>query len=187
MGRRPVGESRKRWRSRPDPTKRKRGRNVKPSPSIQSLYDAEPSVKTTKFTAEEESIINYLTRGSTNDLCEVLICIEGAKWPLTRKEVGESFRPRGLVCNMSNLLAAQSDEFNNLLRDDCDPDKVGYDVLKCNMGFVLVRGFLISLAAGVAPLSLAAAFKIDSGVIIMLSVILQPISASIYLDCLKYL
>ncbi|KAI8554171.1 hypothetical protein RHMOL_Rhmol05G0078100 [Rhododendron molle] len=34
---------------------------------------------------------------------EVLIRIEGAKWPLTRKEVGESFRPKDLVCNMSCL------------------------------------------------------------------------------------
>ncbi|KAF7144198.1 hypothetical protein RHSIM_Rhsim05G0131400 [Rhododendron simsii] len=154
-----------------DPTKRKRRRYVKPSPSIKSPYVAEPSVKTTKITEEEDSIINYLTTGPpTNDLSEVLIRIEGTKWPLTRKEVGESFRPRGLVSNMvmytftewrmlkeraiatkghpsrhifsptfaSNLLHAQSDEFSSVLRDDCDPDKVGYDVLKCDMLFLPV-------------------------------------------------
>ncbi|KAG5548668.1 hypothetical protein RHGRI_014124 [Rhododendron griersonianum] len=148
-----------------DPTKRKRRRNVKPSPSIKSPYVAQPFVKTTKLTEEEETIIKYLIKGLTNDLSEVLISIEGAKWPLTRKEVGESFRPRGLVPNMvmytftewrmmkeravatngrpsrhifapafaSNLLAAQSDEFSTVLRDDCDPNKLGYDLLKCDM------------------------------------------------------
>ncbi|KAF7136121.1 hypothetical protein RHSIM_Rhsim08G0133200 [Rhododendron simsii] len=145
----------------------------------------------------------------------------------------------GPWAHSSNLLHAQSDEFSSVLRDNCDPDKVGYDVLKCDMqknlfallkktrrrsrndsrifkveyadvpqqtnihdcgiyvmklvdcwdgrtypsaerqqgyfevilwvrGFVLVRGFLISLAASVAALSLVAAFKMDSGVIIML-------------------
>ncbi|KAI8568793.1 hypothetical protein RHMOL_Rhmol02G0228000 [Rhododendron molle] len=64
---------------------------------------------------------------------EVLIRIKGAKWPLTRKEVAESFRVRGHVSNMSNLLASESDEFSTVLRDDCDPDKVGYELLKCDM------------------------------------------------------
>ncbi|KAG5555783.1 hypothetical protein RHGRI_006433 [Rhododendron griersonianum] len=153
-----------------DPTKRKRRRNVKPSPSIKSPYVAQPIVKTTKLTEEEEAIIKYLLKGPTNELSEVLIRIEGAKWPLTRKEVGESFRPRGLVCNMvmytftewrmmkeravatngrpsrhifapafaSNLLATKSDEFSTVLRDDCDPDKLGYDLLKCDMLFLPV-------------------------------------------------
>ncbi|KAG5524269.1 hypothetical protein RHGRI_031066 [Rhododendron griersonianum] len=153
-----------------DPTKRKRRRNVKPSPSIKSPYVAQPIVKTTKLTEEEEAIIKYLLKGQTNELSEVLIRIEGAKWPLTRKEVGESFRPRGLVCNMvmytftewrmmkeravatngrpsrhifapafaSNLLATKSDEFSTVLRDDCDPDKLGYDLLKCDMLFLPV-------------------------------------------------
>ncbi|KAG5513037.1 hypothetical protein RHGRI_038544 [Rhododendron griersonianum] len=153
-----------------DPTKRKRRRNVKPSPSIKSLYVAQPIVKTTKLTKEEEAIIKYLVKGPTNELSEVLIRIEGAKWPLTRKEVGESFRPRGLVSNMvmytftewrmmkeravatngrpsrhifapafaSNLLASKSDEFSTVLRDDCDPDKLGYDLLKCDMLFLPV-------------------------------------------------
>ncbi|KAG5562415.1 hypothetical protein RHGRI_005224 [Rhododendron griersonianum] len=153
-----------------DPTKRKRRRNVKPSPSIKSPYVAQPIVKTTKLTEEEEAIIKYLLKGPTNELSEVLIRIEGAKWPLTRKEVGESFRPRGLVSNMvmytftewrmmkeravatngrssrhifapafaSNLLATKSDEFSTVLRDDCDPDKLGYDLLKCDMLFLPV-------------------------------------------------
>ncbi|XP_058211728.1 uncharacterized protein LOC131323908 [Rhododendron vialii] len=148
-----------------DPTKRKRRRNVKPSPSIKSPFVAQPFVKTTKLKEEEESVINYLIRGPTNDLSEVLIRIEGAKWPLTHKEVAQSFKLRGLVCNMvmytftdwrmlkerahatkahpsrhifspafaSNLLATESDKYSNVLRDDCDPDKLGYDVLKCDM------------------------------------------------------
>ncbi|KAI8567878.1 hypothetical protein RHMOL_Rhmol02G0155500 [Rhododendron molle] len=83
-----------------DPIKTKRRRNVKPSPSIKSPYVAVPFVKTTKITTEEETIINYLMNGPTNDLSEVLIRIEGAKWPLTRKDVAESFRVRGHVSNM---------------------------------------------------------------------------------------
>ncbi|KAI8567349.1 hypothetical protein RHMOL_Rhmol02G0114800 [Rhododendron molle] len=83
-----------------DPIKTKRRRNVKPSPSIKSPYVAVPFVKTTKITTEEETIIKYLMNGPTNDLSEVLIRIKGAKWPLTRKEVAESFRVRGHVSNM---------------------------------------------------------------------------------------
>ncbi|KAI8534870.1 hypothetical protein RHMOL_Rhmol10G0130300 [Rhododendron molle] len=116
-----------------DPIKTKRRRNVKPSPSIKSPYVAVPFVKTTKITTEEETIIKYLMNGPTNDLSEVLIRIKGAKWPLTRKEVAESFRVRGHVSNMSNLLASESDEFSTVLRDDCDPDKLGYELLKCDM------------------------------------------------------
>ncbi|XP_058223210.1 uncharacterized protein LOC131332918 [Rhododendron vialii] len=153
-----------------DPTKRKRRRNLKPSPSIKSPFVAQPFVKTTKLKEDEESVINYLIRGPTNDLSEVLIHIQGAKWPLTRKEVAQSFKPRGLVSNMvmytftdwrmlkerahatkahpsrhifspafvSNLLASESDKYSNVLRDDCDPDKLGYDLLKCNMLFLPV-------------------------------------------------
>ncbi|KAG5560280.1 hypothetical protein RHGRI_003544 [Rhododendron griersonianum] len=51
-----------------DPTKRKRRRNVKPSPSIKSPYVAQPIVKTTKLTEEEEAIIKYLLKGPTNEL-----------------------------------------------------------------------------------------------------------------------
>ncbi|KAG5556930.1 hypothetical protein RHGRI_007238 [Rhododendron griersonianum] len=82
-----------------DPTKRKRRRNVKPSPCIKSPYVAQPFVKTTKLTEEEEAIIKYLLKGPTNDL---------------------------------------SDEFSTVLRDDCDPDKLGYDLLKCDMLFLPV-------------------------------------------------
>ncbi|KAG5547961.1 hypothetical protein RHGRI_013599 [Rhododendron griersonianum] len=38
----------------------------------------------------------------------------------------------------SNLLATKSDEFSTVLRDDCDPDKLGYDLLKCDMLFLPV-------------------------------------------------
>ncbi|KAI8531104.1 hypothetical protein RHMOL_Rhmol11G0111200 [Rhododendron molle] len=76
---------------------------------------------------------NVIWEGQT-DGSEVLINIEGAKWPLTCKEFAKSFRPRGLVCRMSNLLVVQSDEFNNVLQVDCDPIKVVYDVLKCEHG-----------------------------------------------------
>ncbi|XP_058211785.1 uncharacterized protein LOC131323969 [Rhododendron vialii] len=38
----------------------------------------------------------------------------------------------------SNLLATESDKYSNVLRDDCDPDKLGYDVLKCDMLFLPV-------------------------------------------------
>ncbi|KAG5558707.1 hypothetical protein RHGRI_008612 [Rhododendron griersonianum] len=128
----------------------------------------------------------------------------------------------------SNLLATKSDEFSTVLRDDCDPDKLGYDLLKCDMLFLPVlesdhwfcvcislvesRVYILDsmkgkeenveqleqvgsivllarrtnlvagpifLAAGLAALALAAALKMDSGVFIMLSVILQPISACI--------
>ncbi|KAG5527870.1 hypothetical protein RHGRI_028710 [Rhododendron griersonianum] len=37
-----------------------------------------------------------------------------------------------------NLLAVERDEFSIVLRDDCDPDKVGYDLLKCDMLFLPV-------------------------------------------------
>ncbi|KAG5516646.1 hypothetical protein RHGRI_037396 [Rhododendron griersonianum] len=83
----------------------------------------------------------------------------------------------------SNLLATKSDEFSTVLRDDCDPDKLGYDLLKCDMVLLARRTNLVAgpifLAAGLAALALAAALKMDSGVFIMLSVILQPISACI--------
>ncbi|KAG5526289.1 hypothetical protein RHGRI_032539 [Rhododendron griersonianum] len=128
----------------------------------------------------------------------------------------------------SNLLATKSDEFSTVLGDDCDPDKLGYDLLKCDMLFLPVlesdhwfcvcislvesRVYILDsmkgkeenveqleqvgsivllarrtnlvagpifLAAGLAALALAAALKMDSGVFIMLSVILQPISACI--------
>ncbi|KAG5564180.1 hypothetical protein RHGRI_000390 [Rhododendron griersonianum] len=133
-------------------------------------------IKETRDEIEEEGEVggqkSYMGRRplSESRKSEVLIRIEGAKWPLTRKEVGESFRPRGLVCNMvmytftewrmmkeravatngrpsrhifapafaSNLLATKSDEFSTVLRDDCDPDKLGYDLLKCDMLFLPV-------------------------------------------------
>ncbi|KAG5554048.1 hypothetical protein RHGRI_011798 [Rhododendron griersonianum] len=138
----------------------------------------------------------------------------------TRDEIEEEGEP--------NLLATKSDEFSTVLRDDCDPDKLGYDLLKCDMLFLPVlesdhwfcvcislvesRVYILDsmkgkeenveqleqvgsivllarrtnlvagpifLAAGLAALALAAALKMDSGVFIMLSVILQPISACI--------
>ncbi|KAI8543099.1 hypothetical protein RHMOL_Rhmol08G0191900 [Rhododendron molle] len=44
------------------------------------------------------------------------------------EEEGDKIQEKG-----SNLLAAESDEFSIVLRDDCNPDKIGYDVLKCDM------------------------------------------------------
>ncbi|KAI8552010.1 hypothetical protein RHMOL_Rhmol06G0232000 [Rhododendron molle] len=144
-----------------DPIKTKRRRNVKPSPSIKSPYVAVPFVKTTKITTEEETIIKYLMNGPTNDLSEVLIRIKGAKWPLTRKEVAESFRVRGHVSNMSNLLASESDEFNTVLRDDCDPDKVGYELLKCDMLFLPVLESQHWFCVCISPVA-SRAFILDS-------------------------
>ncbi|KAI8552554.1 hypothetical protein RHMOL_Rhmol06G0275900 [Rhododendron molle] len=144
-----------------DPIKTKRRRNVKPSPSIKSPYVAVPFVKTTKITTEEETIIKYLMNGPTNDLSEVLIRIKGAKWPLTRKEVAESFRVRGHVSNMSNLLASESDEFSTVLRDDCDPDKVGYELLKCDMLFLPVLESQHWFCVCISPVA-SRAFILDS-------------------------
>ncbi|KAF7154723.1 hypothetical protein RHSIM_Rhsim01G0103900 [Rhododendron simsii] len=112
---------------------------------------------------------------------EVLICIEGAKWPLTRKEVGESFRLRGLVCNMVmytftdwRMLKERVLATKGHLHITFSLQPLRYfEVILWVQGFVLVHGFLISLAVGVAPLSLAAAFKMDIGLFgIVLSALL---------------